>query len=188
MYQYAAATTRLRELLNERGVEWWPSDDRRCEDVITNWQVGPLDWTAFDNETVLDITAEIAGYNFLTPEQVIDVTIGAHDYTYDQWRDISDAVADAMTYAHDKAIEHPDHADPLWNLDEYVNRILKVAFDGELKHDADTCSLTQKSWDNGTSTWGVECSACHARFEHETGITWKFCPSCRLPIERSHLN
>lgn len=53
-----------------------------------------------------------------------------HAYTYGQWCDISEAVADAMQYAHDKAIEHPDKADPLWNLDEYVNRILVVAFSG----------------------------------------------------------
>ena len=49
-------------------------------------------------------------------------------YTYNQWREISEAVADAMQYAHDKAIEHPDKADPLWNMDEYVDRILDAAF------------------------------------------------------------
>ena len=50
------------------------------------------------------------------------------NYTYEQWREISDIVARAMEYAHDRAIEHPEHADPLWNLDEYVNDILEVAF------------------------------------------------------------
>lgn len=52
-------------------------------------------------------------------------------YTYEQWRAISEAVGDAMEYAHDKAIEHPEVADPLWNLDEYVNRILDIAFPDE---------------------------------------------------------
>lgn len=52
-------------------------------------------------------------------------------YTYDQWRQISEAVGDAMQYAHDKALEHPDKADPLWNLDEYVNRIINVVFPSE---------------------------------------------------------
>ena len=52
-------------------------------------------------------------------------------YSYKQWREISNAVGDAMEYAHNKAIECPDKADPLWNLDEYVNRILKAAFEGE---------------------------------------------------------
>lgn len=49
-------------------------------------------------------------------------------YSYDQWRDISSAVADAMEYAHDKAIEHGAAADPLWDMDTYVNRIIAAAF------------------------------------------------------------
>lgn len=49
-------------------------------------------------------------------------------YTYQQWREISDAVGDAMQYAHDRAIENHGEADPLWNMDEYVNRILDAAF------------------------------------------------------------
>ena len=52
-------------------------------------------------------------------------------YTYDQWCEISTAVADAMQYAHDKALEHGDAADPIWNLDEYVNRIIAAAFSKE---------------------------------------------------------
>ena len=52
------------------------------------------------------------------------------NYTYEQWREISDAIGDAMQYAHDRAIEHPDKADPLWNLDEYVNRVMATAFGG----------------------------------------------------------
>lgn len=58
-------------------------------------------------------------------------TLGRDKYSYKQWSEISNAVGDAMEYAHDKAIECPDKADPLWNLDEYVNRILKAAFEGE---------------------------------------------------------
>lgn len=57
-------------------------------------------------------------------------TLGRDKYSYEQWREISDAIGDAMEYAHDKAIEHPDKADPLWNLDEYVNRVLDTAFNG----------------------------------------------------------
>ena len=59
-----------------------------------------------------------------------DSTLGRDMYSYEQWREISEAIGDAMEYAHDKAIEHPDKADPLWNLDEYVNRVLEVAFNG----------------------------------------------------------
>ena len=59
-------------------------------------------------------------------------TLGRDKYSYKQWREISNAVGDAMEYAYNKAIECPDNwADPLWNLDEYVNRILKAAFEGE---------------------------------------------------------
>jgi hypothetical protein len=47
-------------------------------------------------------------------------------YSYEQWRAVSDAVASAMEYAHDKAIECPEHADPLWNLDEYVNKVMEA--------------------------------------------------------------
>ena len=45
-------------------------------------------------------------------------------YSYEQWRAVSNAVASAMEYAHDRAIECPEHADPLWNLDEYVNKVM----------------------------------------------------------------
>lgn len=47
-------------------------------------------------------------------------------YTYEQYAVVSDAVGDAMEYAHDKAVELGSKADPLWNLDEYVNRIIEV--------------------------------------------------------------
>lgn len=50
------------------------------------------------------------------------------EYTYEEWRDISNIIGDAMQYAHDRAIEFPDKADPFWNLDEYVNRILNIVY------------------------------------------------------------
>lgn len=65
----------------------------------------------------------------VTTEQAVEATLGRDKYSYKQWREISNAVADAMEYAHNKAIECPDKADPLWNLDVYVNRILKAAFE-----------------------------------------------------------
>ena len=58
----------------------------------------------------------------------IAATVGARDYTYDEWRAISEAVGDAMEYAHEHAVMYPDKADPLWNIDEYVNRVLEVAY------------------------------------------------------------
>ena len=41
-----------------------------------------------------------------------------------------------------------------------------------------TCALTHRSWDDGMCTWGGKCSECGARFEHETGECWRYCPSC----------
>ena len=45
-----------------------------------------------------------------------------------------------------------------------------------------TCTLTNRRWDNGMCTWGVECSECGARFEHETGECWRYCPSCGAEV------
>ena len=90
-------------------------------------------------------------------------TLGRDRYSYEQFREISNAVGDAMEYAHDRAIEHPDVADPLWNLDEYVNRILKVAFKGEATLGRGTChpvasdNLTESE---GTGDAWADCSEC----------------------------
>lgn len=115
-------------------------------------------------------------------------TLGRDRYSYEQWREISNAVGDAMEYAHNKAIECPDEADPLWNLDEYVNRILKAAFEGgatlgdadatgERQGDAGTCKLDDfadvpfsvdyeiEGYDMGSGrdyATLAECSACGA--------------------------
>ena len=45
-----------------------------------------------------------------------------------------------------------------------------------------TCALTHRSWDDGMCTWGVECSECGARFEHETGECWRYCPRCGAKV------
>ena len=71
-----SATERLREMLNERGIEWWPNDDPRLEDIITNWCVGPFQWTAIEGEKDLWLNAGIAGHEPLTPEQAIAATVG----------------------------------------------------------------------------------------------------------------
>jgi len=90
-----------------------------------------------------------------------EATLGRDRYSYGQWREISNAVGDAMEYAHDRAIEHPDAADPLWNLDEYVNRILKVAFEGEATLERGTCHNASKIMDeHGQARFA--CSECGA--------------------------
>jgi hypothetical protein len=133
-------------------------------------------------------------------------TLGRDRYSYEQWREISNAVGDAMEYAHNKAIECPDRADPLWNLDEYVNRILKAAFEGGAtlgdadatatrQGDAGTCKAdetdTIKCWVKRKGEPGVErmelihvmeCSECGSTYEHVNG-GYEFCPRCGRRIE-----
>ena len=75
------ATERVRELLDERGVEWWPSDERWNEDVITHWYAGLLKWTAIEGEDGLWLNAGVAGHNSLTPEQAIAATLGSCNCT-----------------------------------------------------------------------------------------------------------
>ena len=71
-----SATEVLRALLDERGMEWWTSTERWCEDAITYWRVGAMKWTAIEGENGLWLNAGIADYEPLTPEQAIAATLG----------------------------------------------------------------------------------------------------------------
>ena len=71
-------TDELRRLLDERGVKWWPSDERWNEDGITHWYAGILKWTAIEDEDGLWLNAGVAGHNSLTPEQAIAATLGPY--------------------------------------------------------------------------------------------------------------
>lgn len=108
-------------------------------------------------------------------------------YTYDQWRQVSDAVADAMRYAHDKALEHPDRADPLWNLDEYVNRIISVAFPSKKTQvdETETIYLSDEGYRHGATVviHVMECSECGRTYEHVNG-DYEYCPHCGTAIEQ----
>lgn len=103
-------------------------------------------------------------------------TLGRNRYSYEQLREISSAVCDAMEYAHDKAIEHPDAADPLWNLDEYVNRILKVAFEGEATQGPGTCREVK------IDRYWRGCGECSYVWEFMYSIGKcerpRYCPNC----------
>ena len=72
----SSTTDELLRMLDERGVEWWPSDERWGADVITHWYAGFLKWTAIEGEDGLWLNAGVAGYNSLTPEQAIAATLG----------------------------------------------------------------------------------------------------------------
>ena len=111
-------------------------------------------------------------------------TTGRDRYTYEQWREISEAIGDAMEYAHDRAVEHPDKADPLWNLDEYVNRVLDVAFNGAATLGRGEChpiisdNLTESE---GTGDAWADCSECgHLLFVLTDPMSEvpNYCPNC----------
>lgn len=125
----------VRAMLDERGVTY---DEKSVDGCGTLFSINLL-------EQCDDYTSSIFVYNtyievmrkYLTPEQAIAATL--REYTYEQWRAISEIVGNAMEYAHDVAIRHPDKADPCWDLSNYVDQILEVAFgEHEAKLDAAT--------------------------------------------------
>lgn len=88
-------------------------------------------------------------------------------YTYEEWREISNAIGDAMQYAHDKALETP-HADPLWNMDEYVNRVLDVIAGARV------CGL-----ELSTNMSHIRCNQCGYELPYGTDLRrTKFCGGC----------
>lgn len=51
--------------------------------------------------------------------------------------------------------------------------------------DRPTCSMTECGIDNGSRSWGMRCSACGAKFEHEKpSYGWNYCPHCGAEVER----
>lgn len=98
-------------------------------------------------------------------------------YSYRQWRDISEAVGDAMQYAHDRAIEHPDRADPLWNMDEYVDRVLEAAF---LRGQA---TVESSRFDDLTGRYVFELSCGHTAYNDDSEPP-SYCMDCGSTIGR----
>lgn len=71
-----SSTERLRSMLDERGVEWWPSEVPWDEDSVTYWIVGQTKWVAIENgEGALVLSSSIV--TDLTPAQAIAATLGA---------------------------------------------------------------------------------------------------------------
>ena len=172
------ATERLRKLLKERGAEY---DD--YIDTCTAWLKSERGYMAFADESDEDGLLSVELY--LTPEQAVEATLGRGDYTYEQWRAISDAVAAAMQYAHDRAIEHPDKADPYWNLDEYVERVCAAAFGDDATMGRETCHMEWSLADNG---WADHtCSNCGYVENTDVHVTldWNFCPKCGARIKEA---
>ena len=57
-------------------------------------------------------------------------------------------------------------------------------FDALAEQRSGTCELREASWDDGTCTWGVICSACGEKHEHTHGCGWNFAPCCGRRVER----
>ena len=69
-------TEKLREQLDRYGVSWEPSDDRCCENDVTKWQVGVLEWVAFESEHGFILNAGLSGYKSLSVDEVLEATVG----------------------------------------------------------------------------------------------------------------
>lgn len=83
-------------------------------------------------------------------------------YTYYQWEAIGDAIGDAMRHAHDMATEHPEEADPLCDLSEYVSRVLDAAFGDAAKlGTCRTCAHAHMTTD------GRHCKWCSVMATHQ---------------------
>ena len=66
------ATEKLRSMLDERGVEWWP--DTYYKDTNTCWRIDGFEWRASERDGKLLIGGTYTKY--LTPEDAIAVTVG----------------------------------------------------------------------------------------------------------------
>ena len=70
-----AFTEELREALTQRGIEWETSEDRYCENDVTRWRIGLLEWTAFESERGFFLNAGMSGYTALSVDEVLKTTI-----------------------------------------------------------------------------------------------------------------
>lgn len=67
-------TDKLRNLLDERGIEWWP--DKYYKETNTVWRVGNFEWCASeqkDGRLLIGCTC----IETMTTEQAIAATVGA---------------------------------------------------------------------------------------------------------------
>ena len=71
------ATERLRELLDERGVEW------KEHNLFTVWESHGGVWEAFEYKGKLNVWRSAGGYR-CTPEQAIEATLGREECRADE--------------------------------------------------------------------------------------------------------
>lgn len=184
----------LRAMLDERGIEY-----ETPTSTFTVAHVGDIKYRFLEyrrcGEPSLDEKLDgkiFAETEWLTPEQAIAATVGVRDYTYDEWRAINEAVGDAMEYAHEHAVMYPDKADPLWNIDEYVNRVLEVAYgpkdatidagtcQGEIDSDYFECKLT--TFKCRSCGWSGVVDDGYAGYSFEDTDMPRHCPNCGAKV------
>ena len=67
------ATERLRELLDERGVEWWKPVQMEGSEYTRWHDANGMEWTTSE----IHVSRKLRiGASFITPEQAIDATLG----------------------------------------------------------------------------------------------------------------
>ena len=178
-------TNEIRAKLDELGIEHYDHENgeplrdlsEAGTDPATSWCMGGANVCAVPNKQgTFDLWID-----HCTPEQAIAATVGARDYTYDEWRAINEAVGDAMEYAHEHAVMYPDKADPLWNIDEYVNRVLEVAYGPkDATTGAGTCRNIAELNREGVSGYFFVCSECGLAVHADRDIN-KTNYTCRKP-------
>lgn len=80
--------------------------------------------------------------------------------------------------------ESKEEAAAAWNDRAAVTdeQFAMAVHDGRAWQAVRECKLEECIWDNGQCTWGCRCTACGDKFEHTSGITWNFCPSCGAKV------
>lgn len=66
--------------------------------------------------------------------------------------------------------------------DEVREFAIEFAADKWNKRYEPTCTLRETHWDGERCSWGCICSICGHEFEHETGMTWNYCPHCGAKV------
>lgn len=159
------ATDELRELLDERGVEW-TNPNSILRDDMTSWVANGFDYDAFEvSDGTLVLSA--AHQDDLTPEQAIEATLGPREQPpYDE-------LIEALR--RDWDIEASwDGLRRFWYVgltDEGVRK----RDEREATLGRGTCRIT----DNGPWGYPYVCSECGASFDPDVnGGELNYCPNC----------
>lgn len=169
-----SATERLRELLDERGVEWWEGDDERK----THWCSNGLTWEYLNDENG-DAWLGFLGAceSDITPEQAIAATLGQEDiYTRE---DVESAFVSGYSLG-----SLPVGSDPQWDenrqtVDEHMAELgwMRIS-------DAEGASTDTDGHDSGhvrnvSATLG---SGTCVNMDGEAEAEWFTCSECNTEL------